>query len=304
MSVIPIHKPVMSEEVLRHLVPSCRNVCIIDATLGEGGHASMFLEAYPESKVVGIDADPIMVERASMRLSSYSPDRFEGRVGWNDDVLADWKGPAPGIVLVDLGVSYYHYKKRGKGFAFTSSEPLDMRLDDSAEVSASDLVNKLGEDDLANLIFKYGEERYSRRIARRIVARRQQKKIVESSDLANIVYSAVPSNYRYGRLHPATKTFQALRIAVNHELDRLARILDMVPGMLASKGKLGVISFHSLEDRMVKQTFRSRDVKYGGDCTVYTKKPVVPSESECLENPSSRSAKFRVLGRPEVGGSQ
>lgn len=299
----PVHISAMPNEVIEHLVPESGDAFIIDGTLGGGGHSSLFLEQYPGARVMGIDVDPKMAERAAERLESCHDGRFECRVGWNDEIFGDWHESAPDIVLLDLGVSSYHYKEGGRGFSFSSAEPLDMRLDANGEQSASDLVNSLREEELANLIFAYGEERYSRRIARRIVEHRRKSRILKSSELADIVLSALPPKGRHGRLHPATKTFQALRIAVNRELDRLTRLLEVVPELLAPGGKFGVISFHSLEDRMVKKSFRKRDMRFGGQFEILTRKPLVPTNGECRENPPSRSAKFRVLRKPLTGGA-
>jgi 16S rRNA (cytosine1402-N4)-methyltransferase len=179
-----------------------------------------------------------------------------------------------------------------------------MRIDPDGSPDAADLVNTLGEEALADIIFQYGEERFSRRIARLIVQERKKSPIVSAGNLAGIVVRAVPPTARHGRIHAATRTFQALRIAVNRELDRLSRILETAPGLLAPGGRLGIISFHSLEDRLVKSAFRLKDLRYGGDCRVLTRKPLVPTDGECRVNPPSRSAKFRVLERPAEENSR
>ena len=291
----------MPDEVLGYLKPSVDQPLIIDGTLGEGGHSLRFLQTYPNAKVVGIDADSVMVGRAADRLSDWK-DRFELHIGWTDDVLRDWDGPWPDIILMDLGISTYHFDGSGRGFSFKSSEPLDMRLGDTDGDGASELVNGLGESELADLIYKFGEERYSRRIAKRIVEERRHSRIEDSAALARIVASAVPAKARYGRIHAATRTFQALRIAVNDELGRLQRLLEIAPGLLAPGGRLGIISFHSLEDRLVKRRFREIDKRYGGTFDVLTRKPLVASEQESESNPPSRSAKFRVIEKPVDGG--
>lgn len=294
--MIPVHVSVMPDEVLEYLVPPRNDAFIIDGTLGEGGHSEKFLSAYPKAHVVGIDADACMASRAAERLSQWS-DRFEFRVGWTDEVLSEWKERAPDVILMDLGISTYHYEKSGRGFSFTGMEPLDMRISESADQSAADIVNSMREDELADLIYAFGEERYSRRIAKRIVEKRRDKSIRKASDLADIVAAAVPPQARHGRIHPATRTFQALRIAVNGELERLKRLLDIAPRLLADDGRLGIISFHSLEDRLVKRAFREIDVRYGGTFEVLTRKPLIPGEREIGENPPSRSAKFRAVRR-------
>jgi 16S rRNA (cytosine1402-N4)-methyltransferase len=300
--VIPIHVSVMADEVMTQLVPPKPDALIIDGTLGEGGHSLRFLEAYPECRVIGIDADAVMGQRAAERLAAWE-DRFELRVGWTDEVLADWNEPAPDLILMDLGISTFHYNGSGRGFSFKSGEPLDMRLEMNSDGDAAELVNTLREEDLANLIYTYGEERFSRRIARRIVEERKLSPIEDSSRLAGIVAKAMPAKARHGRIHAATRTFQALRIAVNGELDRLGRLLETAPGLLSPGGRLGIISFHSLEDRLVKQAFRSRDIRFGGTYNVLTRKPLVPTEEECRSNPPSRSAKFRVLEAIATGAA-
>ncbi len=295
------HTPVMPNEVVEYLKPESGSALIIDGTLGEGGHSQFFLEKNPNARLVGIDADPVMADRASKRLSPLYGDRVECRVGWNDELLADWQGDAPGVVFVDLGISAYHYEEGGRGFSFASSDPLDMRIDKNGELRASDIVNSFHENELADLIYKYGEERYSRRIARRIVEQRKRARIMEASKLAEIVSSAVPKQARHGRIHPATRTFQALRIAVNNELDRLSRLLESVPEILMPGGKFGVICFHSLEDREVKKSFRYRQKQSNGMYENLFKKPLVPTMEECRKNPPSRSAKFRILRRRGSG---
>lgn len=292
--MIPIHVSVMPDEVMEYLVPSRPDSLIVDGTLGEGGHSLRFLESYPECRVIGIDIDTIMGQRAAERLSPWG-NRFELITGWTDEVLAEWDKAPPDLVLMDLGVSTFHYDGSGRGFSFKSAEPLDMRLERDGDGDASELVNTLREEDLADLIFTYGEERFSRRIARRIVEERKQSPINDSSRLAEIVAKAIPAQSRHGRIHAATRTFQALRIAVNGELDRLSHLLDTAPGLLAPGGRLGIISFHSLEDRLVKRAFRELDVRFGGTYNVLTRKPLVPTEAECRSNPPSRSAKFRVI---------
>jgi len=284
----------MPDEVLKYLVPSRPDALIVDGTLGEGGHSLRFLESYPECRVIGIDADSIMGQRAAERLSPWG-DRFELITGWTDEVLSEWDGVFPDLVLMDLGISTFHYGGSGRGFSFKTSEPLDMRLEQDGDRDASELVNTLGEKDLADLIYMYGEERYSRRIAGRIVEERKHSPINDTLRLAEIVVKAVPAKFRHGRIHAATRTFQALRIAVNGELDRLSLLLDKVPGLLAPGGRFGIISFHSLEDRLVKRAFRKLDLRFGGTYNVLTRKPLVPTEEECRMNPPSRSAKFRVI---------
>jgi 16S rRNA (cytosine1402-N4)-methyltransferase len=231
-------------------------------------------------------------------------------LGWFNDFYANYPDnlPKPNLILFDLGISVFHYERSGRGFSFRYDEELDMRLNDSEGKSASDIVNTMREDELANLIFNYSEERYSRRIARAIVENRQLAPITNSKVLAQIIYDCVPAGYRHGGIHPATKTFQALRIAVNAELNRLPEALNSAFDVLEVGGKMGVITFHSLEDRIVKNTFRNWAkvcscppeqpiCTCGGSPKVelLTRKPIGPTEEEVKENSPSRSAKLRVI---------
>jgi len=298
--VIPVHVAVMPEEVLRQLAPPRPDALVVDGTLGEGGHSILFLKAFPECRVVGIDADRIIGKRAQDRLAPWS-DRFQYIQGWADEVLENWGNGTPDIILMDLGVSTYHFRDSRRGFSFRLDEPLDMRFDIDADMDASKLVNSLEENELAELISSFGEERFSRRIARGIVHERLRKKIRDSRQLAAIVTRSIPFRFRHGKIHAATRTFQALRIAVNSELDRLGRLLQFAPSLLGRGGRLGIISFHSLEDRLVKNSYRTLDFHFGGEYRVVTRKPMRPKDEEIKINPSSRGAKFRVLEKPIAG---
>lgn len=305
-----VHVPVMPREILEYCVPVDEDGLLIDATLGEGGHSATLLAAYPHLKMVGIDADPAMIDRAQSRLA-----QFEGRTtlvqGWFDDYFANYPSDEKAdVVLFDLGISMFHLRKAERGFAYSDEASLDMRLAASGGgPSASDLVNSLPENELADLIYRYGEERYSRRIAAAIVAARPVR---TARDLAEAVFTSVPVSYRHGRIHPATRTFQAIRIAVNDELGRIERALPAAALRLKPGGTLAVISFHSLEDRIAKNTFRALadPDRYGeyapaatlpmmkaGGYRLETKKPLFPTEEEATRNPASRSARLRVLRR-------
>ena len=207
-----------------------------------------------------------------------------------------------------MGISVFHYERSGRGFSFRYNEALDMRLNSESEISAADIVNRYDEKNLADLIYLYGEERYSRKIASAIVKARTVKKLESSKELADLIYDAVPAQYRHGGIHPATRTFQALRIAVNGELLRLPKALQAAFNVLSIGGKLGVITFHSLEDRIVKNYFRNLEkkcvcppefpsCKCGGQpcCELLNRKPVLPSQEEIQKNSPSRSAKLRVV---------
>ncbi|KGM43017.1 hypothetical protein JY97_10045 [Alkalispirochaeta odontotermitis] len=292
--MIPTHVTVLSDEVLRQLAPPRPDALIVDGTLGEGGHAVLFLKAFPRCRVIGIDADRIIGKRAQDRLAPWS-DRFRYIRGWTDEVLENWGNGSPDVILMDLGVSTYHFKDSRRGFSFRLDEPLDMRLDTDNDMDASTMVNSLGEDKLAELISNFGEERFGRRIAQGIVRERLKSKIRNSKQLAAVVVKSIPLRFRHGKIHVATKTFQALRIAVNSELDRLSRLLRFAPSLLGEGGRLGIISFHSLEDRLVKSVYLALDSRFGGEYRILTRKPLKPCDEEIKTNPSSRGAKFRVL---------
>lgn len=287
----PVHRSVLADEVLTYLEPAGSHAVLVDATLGEGGHSARFLQSFPSLRVIGVDADAAMLERARARLAEYG-DRVEFVNSWFDDYFAQ-TSRAPDRVLMDLGISMFHFSLAGRGFSFRADEPLDMRLDPSRGRSAADLVNELPQDELADIIYGYGEERLSRKIAARVVRERAGHPVETTKELADIIWRSVPPSYRHGRIHPATRTFQALRIAVNGELDRLERVIPLVLERLPKGGRLGIISFHSLEDRIVKHRFR--DHATAGSFRVLTRKPVVPTEDEVRTNPAARSAKLRVI---------
>lgn len=294
----PVHRPVLLDEVIDALAPGAGQPLLIDATVGEGGHTARFLQQFSQIRVVGLDADEEMLGRARDRLAGFG-ERVTLMHHWFDEFFEHYSLDAPDRVLVDLGISMYHFTSAGRGFSFGSDDPLDMRLNATArDSSAEQLVNELNQEELADLIYQYGEERYSRRIADRICRERLGERISTSAQLASIVSAAVPKQYRYGRIHPATRTFQAIRIAVNQELARLERLIPSVLSILPVGGRLGIISFHSLEDRIVKHRFR--EIGQAGPFSVITRKPVVASDREKGENPASRSAKLRVIERVEA----
>jgi 16S rRNA (cytosine1402-N4)-methyltransferase len=304
-----VHTPVLLEQTLELLAPRGTDELMVDATLGEGGHSFAFLSCFPDLKIVGIDADSDIQAVARERLKGFAG-RLHFYSGWSQDFFAEYPGELkrPDTILIDLGVSFYHYAKSGKGFSFARDEFLDMRLDISGGVTAADLLARLPEHELADLLFNNAEERYSRRIASLIVNERQRAAITTTSALAELVTRAVPASYRHGHIHPATRTFQALRIAVNGELSRLPALLEGALRVLEPGGRLAVISFHSLEDRIVKNFFRTMNK----DCTcppqapicrcegrrsvnILTKKGVAPEKAEIEQNPPSRSARLRVV---------
>lgn len=289
-----VHYPVMRNEVLSYLNPGNREALLVDCTLGEGGHSELFLKTCPNLKVIGLDRDCRIMEKARTRLAPYR-DRFKVINTWFDTFWSTYDGPEVDYVLFDLGISVFHYEESGRGFSFKRRERLDMRLDVDGEPDASDVVNTYDETRLADLIYKYGEERYSRRIASAICARRLTKRIESTDELADIIWNAVPNEYRHRRIHPATKTFQALRIEINGELDRIETALEGAVNALKPGGRIAVITFHSLEDRPVKWFFRNHE----NSLEILTKKPVEPTSEECEINPPSRSAKLRVAEKLE-----
>ena len=308
-----VHTPVLLNECLEWLSPVGEpyenHALMIDSTLGEGGHTYNFLSKYKNLNVIGLDADRVIQQKAKERLSEFG-DRVHFYNGWFNDFYDNYPSEyeRPDLILFDLGISVFHYEKSERGFSFRYDEKLDMRLNEKTEKNASDLVNGLSEEELADLIYLYGEEKLSRKISKAIVQARQGGKIESSKALAQIIWDAVPANYRYGNIHPATRTFQALRIAVNSELKRLPSALHAAFNDLKNGGKMGVITFHSLEDRIVKNYFRNLGKKCvcppqiavcrcgGQPCAeILTRKPVCPTEKEVKENSPSRSAKLRVI---------
>jgi 16S rRNA (cytosine1402-N4)-methyltransferase len=289
-----VHYPVMREEVLSYLVPKREKPEMVDCTTGEGGHTKLFLEKYPTLHVTGLDRDAEIQKKAIERLKPFG-DRFTPVNTWFNDYFSDYAGPKLDLVLFDLGISSFHFQESERGFSFLKDEKLDMRLDEDASLSASSVVNGYKEEQLADVIYKYGEERYSRRIARAIVLARKQAPIMTSTELAKIIFEAVPPQYRYGRIHPATRSFQAIRIEVNKELDRITPAIRGAVAALVPGGRLAVISFHSLEDRPVKWLFKELGEGENPTVTILTKKPLVPTEQELEENAPSRSAKLRVI---------
>jgi 16S rRNA (cytosine1402-N4)-methyltransferase len=299
------HVSVLLSEVISGLAPRGGGR-YLDGTLGGGGHALAILAASsPDGRLLGIDADPAALAAAGARLAPYA-DRVVLAHGNFRDLgqLAGEHGFAPlDGILLDLGVSSHQLDTPERGFSFTSDAPLDMRLDPTGGTTAADLVNETPESDLADMIFGYGEERGSRRIARFIAEARRKRPIATTGELAELVAHALGG--RHGKIHPATRTFQALRIAVNRELESLEAALPQAVELLAPGGRIAVIAFHSLEDRIVKQFFRAES-GYGGvgvaRLQIVTKKPIEASESEARANPRSRSAKLRIAER--VSSSQ
>lgn len=309
-----VHLPVMVEEVVKYLAPaSDAAALLVDCTLGEGGHSERFLKSFPGISVCGVDADAHIQAKAKERLQEYGP-RVRFYNMWYDDFFAAYPlDQSADRILFDLGISIYHYVESGRGFSFTKEEPLDMRLSETAGQSVAEFLEDCTEKALADVIYQYGEERYSYRIAKAILALRQERgakvfRTMNAAEFSQLIWNAVPADYRHGRIHPATRTFQALRIKVNRELERIESALQGAFEHLRPGGRLGVISFHSLEDRLVKTYFRdlARDCVCGPEqprcvcggvarAKLLTRKAVQASDAEISINPPSRSAKWRVI---------
>jgi 16S rRNA (cytosine1402-N4)-methyltransferase len=293
----PTHHPVLVREVVEWLRPSAGGL-FVDCTLGLGGHTRALLLA-GASRVIAIDRDQAAIGIALERLGSLA--------GQVDAVHADYRSlpsllDARGVervdgVLADLGVSSMQFDAEGRGFSFRRDEPLDMRMDRSAGPTAAELLNQADEADLADVIFRFGEERYSRKVARALVASRP---LSTTGELAAVVRRAIPTR-GWQRIDPATRTFQALRIWVNGELDGLDGFVRDAADRLEPGGRAAVISFHSLEDRIVKHTMRGLADDVPGAFRVLTKKPVTAGDEEVAANPRARSAKLRVGEHPVAG---
>ena len=307
------HKPVLYNEIIKYLKPTQGGV-YLDGTLGAGGHSEAIL-SYPETNVIGLDLDPIALEISGKRLSVFGS-RFQAINGNFADWLAELmpgelhKGGLDGI-LVDLGVSSMQIDQPQRGFSFQKDGPLDMRMNPNQELSAQEVVNCSSQGEIAEILWKFGEERLSKRIAYRIVQQRRKGTICRTEELAKLVLDVyAKSKIRRQKIHPATRTFQALRIFVNGELENLQQLLSIGHKRLKIGGYLCIISFHSLEDRLVKHTFR----KLASSCIcpteipvcrceqrpeikILTRRPVMASREEIEVNPRSRSAKLRVALR-------
>ena len=295
-----LHIPVLLNEVLNCLNPK-PNENFVDCTVGMGGHALAILERVaPKGRVLGIDWDESSLQEADLQLTT---DDLRQRIQLVQGNFADIEkiiqqerfGPVHGV-LMDLGFSSWHLEASGRGFTFQREEPLDMRLSPQAEVlTAAELLNMLPEKELERILRVFGEERFSRQIVKEIVAQRRKKKFTKTTELVCAVLAAVPKRFGRSRIHPATRTFQALRIAVNHELENLTRGLAGALAVLAPGGRMAALSFHSLEDRIVKQFMREH-VKTK-ELQLLAKKPVTPSVDEIRQNPRARSAKLRAANK-------
>lgn len=285
------HVPVLAAEVLAGLEPVAGQT-IVDGTLGGGGHARLLAQAVgPNGRVLALDRDAAAVAQAAEALAGLPVECVQANFADLPEVLAERELSAVDGILLDLGLSSDQLADAERGFSFHSTGLLDLRFDTSRGEPAWRLVERLSEEHLANVLFELGEERYSRRIARQVVARRRQSSLRTASEFADVVRRSVPRS-RHERIDPATRSFQALRIAVNEELKWIKVALKRLPDSLSPGGRMAIISFHSLEDRLVKEAFRD-----DGRLEVVTRRPVRPTETETMNNPRARSAKLRVAAR-------
>jgi len=305
-----VHKAVLTDDVLKYL-SVCRAGICVDCTLGEGGHSRAILERLKPQRLVALEADAAILANARQNLGDFANvtfinDNFVRLAG----LLKEQKIEGVNAILMDLGVSLYHYRESGRGFSFDRDEPLDMRIDTRSPLTADEVVNSYPPEKLKQIFWAYGEERWTSLIVRVIVERRQKAAIRTSKELADLVSSVIPKKF-HAKIHPATRVFQAIRIEVNNELDNLEQVIDGAAGCLVKGGRLAIISFHSLEDRIVKHRFQAlaegrivdevRGTRAEADYKILTKKPVEAREAEKNDNPSARSAKLRVLERVRAG---
>jgi len=276
------HVPVLSRELISGLAVRPGGH-YLDVTVGGGGHSKLILAVAPDVRVTAVDQDEEAIAAAKIQLASYGE-----RVQFFQSNFASYEPNDTKFdgIIADLGVSSYQFDKPERGFSFRHSAPLDMRMDKQRSLTAAEVINSWDETKLADIFFKYGEERLSRRIARRIV---EQRPFKTTTELAEAIAVCVPRQYRYGRIHPATRVFQALRIVVNDELGSLEIFLNRAPNWLKVGGRIAIISFHSLEDRLVKHSLRNSPL-----LRILTKKPITPQADELANNPRSRSAKLRI----------
>ncbi len=301
-----VHSPVLKNEIIKFLIGE-KDLLFLDCTLGEGGHSEAVLDSFHNIRVIGVDRDSDILETAKRRLSRFGSRFTPLNANFNtlSGVEKITNGEKIDVALIDLGISVYHYKLSSKGFSFSERQKLDMSLDNDG-ISVFDIVNGYSYEDLIRIFFSYGEERFSREITKKIVKERQNRKIEYTDDLAKIIVEAIPPKFRGGKIHPATKVFQALRIEANSELENIKLGLPKVLSTLKKGGKIGVITFHSIEDRIVKDMFKYMEKscvcppKFP-KCVCNKKqtlkilgKPIVALDEEIKDNPPSRSAKLRI----------
>jgi len=295
-----MHLPVLQKEVIKYLDPQ-PNENFIDATFGEGGHALAILEkTKPNGKVLGIEIDPEICRKAKNKLSIIN-DQLSNRLILVNDSYTNLEKiikeqnfkPIHGI-LFDLGMCSWHLEESGRGFSFKKEEFLDMRYNPNTQtVTAYEIVNRFPQTEIEKILKEFGEEKFARQIARQIVVAREKKPIKTTFDLVEVIKASVPFWYKRRRIHFATKTFQALRIAVNQELENIKCALEQSMRALEAGARIVIISFHSLEDRIIKHFFKQKAEE--GKVQILTKKPITPTKEEIINNPRSRSAKLRAV---------
>ncbi len=286
-----IHTSVLEEEVLEYLKPSSGNL-YVDGTLGLGGHTKRILEqCSPNGQVIGFEWDSQAAHLAKERLKSFGnrikiiPASYAGIIeALNEEQVTEIDG-----LLLDLGVSSLQLDRGERGFSFKTDAPLDMRMDNRQTITAAELIKRLTKEELADIFYNFGEEIQSRRIASNIVEERKKKEIFTTGQLASIISASIPKKYHPRKIHVATKVFQALRIAVNNELKNLVQLLEDAPVVMSKQARICIISFHSIEDRIVKRLFATNPAY-----KLVTRRPIQASEKEIQENPRARSAKLRV----------
>jgi len=289
-----VHQSVLLNETIEGLdLPASAKSLVLDCTFGGGGHSKEILQRYPNVKIIALDQDKSVFEKAKGKFKG-----LENRIAFINENFKDLDKQAESFdgIIFDLGLSSDQLENSGRGFSFMKDEPLLMTMKENPrpeDLTAEDVVNTWSEKSLADIIYGYGEERFSRRIAKGIVEARQKAEIKTTFDLVKIIGEAVPAAYKRGRLHFATKTFQALRIAVNDELEVLKMGLEKGFNVLKVEGRMSVISFHSLEDRIVKKFYKEMEKK--GVAKLINKKPIIATEEEVKNNPRARSAKLRIL---------
>ncbi|MFM6355343.1 MAG: 16S rRNA (cytosine(1402)-N(4))-methyltransferase RsmH [Planktothrix sp.] len=284
-----VHIPVLSRELIAGLEIRPGGE-YLDATVGGGGHSLLLLQAAENVRLTAIDQDSDAIAAARVKFEQTEPSLLERVQFWQGN-FAQYqpKGKQFDGIIADLGVSSYQFDQPERGFSFRHTAPLDMRMNQQQSLTAAEIINHWDEKELADIFYHYGEERLSRRIAKRIIEKRPFQ---TTTELADAIANSVPGSYRHGRIHPATRVFQALRIAVNQELTCLEKFLDQAQNWLKPGGRIGIISFHSLEDRIVKHRFKDSPI-----LQVLTKKPIQPQPDELNQNPRSRSAKLRIAER-------
>jgi len=295
-----IHTPVLLGEVMSGIGLVSGGI-YVDGTLGMGGHTAAFFAAQPDIRVVAMDWDAESMALARKRLSMFGDRIFfvNSSFARLKEALSELNIPEVDGILLDLGYSSYQLERSGRGFSFLRDEPLDMRMDMTGDITAADMLNSLPHEAIEKIIHVYGEESWAKKIAKSIVEYRKLKPLTSSLELSQLIFRVIPRKFHPRRLHPATRTFQALRIAVNTELEQLRTALEVLPDCLKNGGRLCIISFHSLEDRLVKDAFRS-----DRRLAPVTKKPVAPSDEESSQNVRARSAKLRIASRCQSDSSE